>query len=411
MKIPFFKNKNPTTVGNVKLISQYGNTYYAWNGKIFESDIIRSCVRPYASAIGKLNPKHISYTQQGNMQIDKVPYMRMLLQEPNPYMTMQMFLEKMANILETNNNAFALIFKDENGYPLEIYPINCVGAEAIYSESGELFLKFSLLNGKMLTVAYENIIHLRNDYNTNDIFGTPFGETLTSLMTIVTTTDQGIVNAIKNSAIIRWLLKYQNALRPEDLKKNADDFAANFLSTEKNGTGVAAVGSEAEVKQIETKDYVPNASQMDRTTNRIYNLFGTNEKIIQSKFSEDDWNAYYESKIEPTALQLSNEFTRKLFTRRERGTGNKIMFESSSLQYASMKTKLDLMQMVDRGAMTPNEWRQVMNLGPIEGGDKVIRRLDTAVVNQVKALIDKLNNENYEVIGNAITQLLMEGGK
>ena len=36
--------------------------------------------------------------------------------------------------------------------------------------------------------------------------------------------------------------------------------------------------------------------------------------------------------------------------------------------------------MVDRGAMTPNEWRSVMNLGPIEGGDKPIRRLDTAPV-------------------------------
>ena len=38
--------------------------------------------------------------------------------------------------------------------------------------------------------------------------------------------------------------------------------------------------------------------------------------------------------------------------------------------------------MVDRGAMTPNEWRAVMNLSPIECGDKPIRRLDTAVVDE-----------------------------
>lgn len=36
-------------------------------------------------------------------------------------------------------------------------------------------------------------------------------------------------------------------------------------------------------------------------------------------------------------------------------------------------TKLELVQMVDRGAMTPNEWRAVLNLGPVEGGDKPIR--------------------------------------
>jgi hypothetical protein len=40
--------------------------------------------------------------------------------------------------------------------------------------------------------------------------------------------------------------------------------------------------------------------------------------------------------------------------------------------------------MVDRGALTPNEWREVMNLGPIEDGDKPIRRLDTAVINAGK---------------------------
>ncbi len=36
--------------------------------------------------------------------------------------------------------------------------------------------------------------------------------------------------------------------------------------------------------------------------------------------------------------------------------------------------------MVDRGAMTPNEWRRTLNLPPLQGGDEPIRRLDTAPV-------------------------------
>ena len=36
--------------------------------------------------------------------------------------------------------------------------------------------------------------------------------------------------------------------------------------------------------------------------------------------------------------------------------------------------------MVDRGAMVPNEWRDLFNYAPIENGDKPIRRLDTALV-------------------------------
>ena len=76
-------------------------------------------------------------------------------------------------------------------------------------------------------------------------------------------------------------------------------------------------------------------------------------------------------------MQLSQQFTRKLFSRRERGTGNKIIFEASNLAFASMNTKLNLVQFVDRGIMTPNEVRAIMNMAPAPGGDEYIRRLDT----------------------------------
>jgi len=46
------------------------------------------------------------------------------------------------------------------------------------------------------------------------------------------------------------------------------------------------------------------------------------------------------------------------------------MFESNRMQYMSTADKLKLVLMVDRGAMTANEWREVMNMAPIEGGDK-----------------------------------------
>ena len=134
------------------------------------------------------------------------------------------------------------------------------------------------------------------------------------------------------------------------------------------------------MQQIKPNDYVPNVLQTDRTERRIYSFFGVNQNIVQNSYTEDEWNAFYEAQIEPVAKQMSDEFTRKLFTPRERQSGHRITFGASSLQYASMSTKLNLLQMVDRGAMTPNEWREVLNMAPIEGGDKPIRRLDTAVV-------------------------------
>lgn len=367
-------------VSGCQLIQDKGNSFYSWNGKIYQSDILRSCITPRATAIGKLVAKHIRNNSQEGIVINPEPYIRFLLEEPNPYMTGQMLLEKMINQLELNNNAFALINRDEFGYPCEIYPIPATSADAIYDKNGVLYLRFTLRNMKIVTFAYSDVIHLRQDFNENDIFGTSRAEALTPLMEIVTTTDQGIVKAIRNSSAIKWLLLFKQSLRPEDLKKATKEFVDNYLSIDSETGGAVAADAKYDAKQVEPKDYVPNATQMDKTLQRIYSLLGTNEKIIQSKFTEDEWISYFEAKIEPIAIQLSNEYTRKIFSRRERGFGNKIIFEAANLQYASMNTKLQLVQMVDRGALTPNEWREVFNLAPIKGGDEPIRRLDTAVV-------------------------------
>lgn len=378
-----FFNRSPGKT-RFQMVTERGNGFYTWNGKIYQSDIVRSCLRPKVKAIGKLVGKHVrkSIDNDGKnkLQINPEPYLRFLLEEPNPYMTGQKLQEKLATQLCLNNNAFAIIIRDENGFPVEVYPAPALSAEAIYDKSGSLYLRFLFRNGKSYTFPYADIIHLRQDFGDNDIFGEPLAPVLSPLMEIVNTTDQGIVKAVRNSGVIRWLLKFFTPLRPEDLKAQAKAFSDSFLSLDEAGMGVAAVDTKSEAIQIEPKDYVPNAAQMDRTTERIYSLINTNRKIVQSDYDEDEWNAYYESEIEPVVIELSGEYTRKLFSRKQRAFGNSIVFEAANLATASMTTKLNLCQMVDRGAMTPNEWRAVLNLAPLPGGDQPVRRLDTQVV-------------------------------
>lgn len=372
----FNKSKS---VAKYKMVQDLGNGFYTWNGRMYQSDIVSSCIRPKSKFAGKLVAKHIR-RNENDLQVNPEPYLRILLEEPNPFMSFQVFLEKMTNQLEINNNAFALIIRDEFNLPCEIYPIPCLSVEAIYGPQGDLFLKFTLKNGLTLTFPYTDIIHIRQHFIDNDIFGESRIDSLVPLMDVITTTDQGIVKAIKNGNAIKWLLKFTSILKPEDINKATKEFSDNYLSIDNDMGGAAATDGKYDVQQVTPNDYVPNAAILDRTITRLYNIFGTNEKIIQNKFNEDEWNAYFEGEIEPLAMQLSNEFSRKLFTKRERAFGNKIIFEAATLQYASMNTKLQLVQMVDRGSLTPNEWRDIFNLAPVPGGDKPIRRLDTAVV-------------------------------
>ena len=375
-----FSNKR---IAGVELMTQVGNNYVSWNGTVYNSDIVRSCIRPKVKAVGKLVAKHLRETieEDGSVDLKVNPSnaVRFLLDEPNPLMTGQMLQEKLATQLCLNSNAFALIVRDDYGTPMEIYPIAPRTAEAIYTDAGALLLKFTMPNNRIYTFPYEDIIHLRQDYNENDIFGTPIAPVLVPLLDVVTTTDQGVINAIKNSSVVRWLLKFTNSMRPDDMKSQAKQFAENFLATSE-GTGVAAVDAKADAVQINPHDYVPNAAVMDRTTKRIFDLFNTNAAIVSSNYTEEIYNSYFDAEVEPVLIQLGGEYTRKLFTRRERVFGNRIVFEASSWDSASISTKLNLMAMVDRGAMTPNEWRATFNLAPVPGGDTPIRRLDTALV-------------------------------
>lgn len=382
-KIPIFRKKEKNVmVQQVQLFTEVGNSFFAWNGKVYESDLVRACIRPKVSAVGKLTAKHIRKTIQedGSMKIEVNPsfYIKQLLEYPNPIMSGQDLQEKMATQLCLNNNAFVLISRNSDGLPNALYPVCPRTAEARFDEN-QTFLKFTMPNGKMYEFNYEDIIHLRSDFNDNDIFGSPLAPALAPLLDVVSISDQGIINAIKNSAVIRWLLKFTNSMRPDDLKKKAEEFADDFLKTEK-GTGVAAVDAKADAKQIEPHDYVPDASQMNETTKRIYALFNTNPAIVESRASEDERMAYFDAEIEPVMRKIRNEYTRKLFSIRQRSFGNYITMEADAWDGASMKTKLDLVALVDRGALTPNEWRSVFNLSPIAGGDDPIRRLDTAAV-------------------------------
>lgn len=382
------KDRNPTETV-VKLVRESGNGVYTWSGELLDSGDVRAMVRPFTQAAGKFDAKHIRETVEKDgktdIKVNPEPYIRILLAEPNPIMTGAAFRQRLAWQYMLKNNAFAYIVRDANGFAIQMYPLEWTSVEALLDENRQLYLRFNLQTGKQAVISYEDVIHIPRDVGGNELFGRPNQKALETLMEVAEASDRSIIQAVKNGGAIKWLLKYTRGMKPEDLRTRAKEFAKSFLDTENTedgSIGVAATGADAEARQVEPHDYVPNAMVMSAVNKRLMAYFGTNEKIINSSYTEDEWNAYFENVIEPFAQAMAEEFTRKLFSRWERNRGNRITMDSTSLQYASMASKLNLVQMVDRGALTPNEWRQILNLSPIEGGDKPIRRLDTQVVKE-----------------------------
>ena len=163
-----------------------------------------------------------------------------------------------------------------------------------------------------------------------------------------------------------------------------------------NNGGVAALDSKADYTELKSQPLMVDAAQMKELRENIYRYFGVNEKIITGSYSEQDWDAFYESTLEPLAVQMSLEFTYKLFTTNERTRGHEIVFEANRLQYVSTKTKVQMLKdLAPLGLFSINEGREIFNLAPVEGGDKRIQTLN--VVDADKAGQYQLGEEEDPV--------------
>lgn len=361
-----------------KMLNDSDTTFYNWNGRLYDSSAIRTAVGTNATHAGKLNPKHIRYTN-GEVKVLPNENIKHLLKRPNKYMNMFDFNYKMMVQRELNNNAFAYIDRDKNVPGMlgikGIYPLPSSRVEVLEDEDDNIYLKFIFRNGLYKIAPYEDVIHIRKHFNENDFWGESNKQTLNSKLETQITTEQGIQNAIKNTAFIRGILQFKQVLQQEDIDKNVNDFSERYLDISNNTKGIAYTDPRYEFHETKSEPFVPNKSQMDYTKQEIYEYFNTNENIIRAKFTEEEWTAYFEGTIEPYAIQSSLEWTEKVFTPTERAYGNEIVFEANRLANASNNTKITICKDL-KHLFTVNEQREIWNMAPVPGGDRRLQSLN-----------------------------------
>lgn len=374
--------KNLTNETQFKFMNAFTPVFTNFGDDPYTSDVVRSAIHVIASNAAKLKPKHIRRLSSDVIHVNG-QLERLLTIRPNEFMSAYDFIYKVVTQRELYNNAFIYIKWDEFGQISGFYPVDLSSMELVEAQS-ILFVKFQFPNGQKLTAPYSDFVHLRKFYNQNDMFGESNSKTLLPTLDLIHTTDEGISNAVKSSAFLRGLIKFTNAmLKPEDIKKQRDAFVQDYMDVSNNG-GIAALDAKAEYQELKNDPKMVDDKQMTVIEEKVYKYFNVNKKIIMSNYNEDEWNAFYENVIEPIAIQFSLEFTSKLFTDREQGHGNEIIFEANRLQYASTKTKVSLLrELMPLGLFNKNEGREIFNLSPIEGGEEYIQTLN--VVNAANA--------------------------
>lgn len=368
--------------------------FTAWSGDAYSNDIYRGAVDAVARNAGKLKPSHV-VTYSGNERFPGDSRLNRILQvQPNPYMNAYDLLYKLVTHYYLYNNAFAFINRDDRGEITGIFPIRATSADFLADPIGNLYCEFSFMNGKKHLLPYSDIIHIKRNFNDNDLLGDD-NSAINAALELAHTQNQGLVTGIKTGVTIRGLLTFKNILNEEILKEKRDAFMADYMQLENSG-GVAAVDNSVEYVPIENKPYVIDSELVKATRDKIYNYLGVTEPIVSSSYNEDQWAAFYESTIEPIALQLSLEFTRKIFTEREQAFGNSILFESGRLQFTSNQSKVELLkEIMPMGLLTVNQALEILNLPSVENGDRRIQSLN--YVDQALAADYQLNSKTTPV--------------
>ena len=350
-----------------KELGAYTAIFTPFGRDIWKSDLVRSCVRALSE-----------HTSKANAVCPKKEIATLLNTRPNLYMSGKDFLSKVRNWLEVKNTAFIYINRDPlTAKVLGFYPVPYESFEAV-EYAGELFIKFYFAGNleRQMVLPWADLAVLRKDYYTSDIWGDD-NAALVEKLDIINTADQGTANAVKSTANLRGILQSTKAmLKREDIQKMKDEFVADYMNLNNSG-GIASLDATQTFTPVKMEPIVADAQVVKQYRDDVFRYFGVNDSILMSKFNEDEMEAFYESRIEPFLVALGTELTRKVFSEREQALGNYIMYESNRIQYVSYKTKLGMVQLVDRALMSPNEYRQMMNLPPYEGGDEFVMRLDT----------------------------------
>lgn len=368
--LDIFRPLKKSSIKRWKELGTYKATFSVFGEDIYNSSLVRACVRPLAELSSKAEAKCLDQDLQ-----------RILNERPNLYMNGKDFLQKVRLRLEILNVAFIYIERDrKRGKVIGLYPVPYSFFEALEYNNG-LFIKFYFSgNVESLVLPWADLAAVRKDYLKSDISGDD-NQCIIQTLELMSTASQGLANSIRSTANLRGILKSTKAmLAPEAIKEQKEAFVNDYLNLENTG-GIASLDSTQEFTPITINPATANAAQMKEIREDIYRFFGVNDDIVMANIKKkEQLEGFFDIRIEPFLVALSRELTSKIYGKKADDEHN-IIYQVDQFAFVSLDKKIQLFStVVLYGGMTIDEWRALFNMPHIEGGDKPVRRLDAAPI-------------------------------
>lgn len=359
--------------GYFQMLDGYTPIFTNYDGGVYEMELTRSCIHTFANHCSKLQPK-VSGPDRRGLQC-------LLDGRPNPFMTSAQFVYKVATIYEAKNTCFIVPVLDVYDRIVGFYPVNPTQTEII-DVGGEPWLRYRFQSGEYAAMELARCGVVSKYLYKSDISGEN-NEALRPTLQLLNVQNQGIAEGIKNSASFRFMATAANFSKGTDLAKERMRWTEENLGSGNGGLALFP-NTYANVQQIQSTAKIVDPEQMQLIQTRVLNYFGCNEEVLQNKTVGDAWSAYYEGKIEPFAIQLSQAMTCMSFTKNEQTRKNAIVWSANRLQYMTNADKLQVSsQMFDRGVMSLNDIMDIWGLPHVPDGDKRYIRKEYTEISQL----------------------------
>lgn len=367
----FFGWDKPTPIPNsiaraqqmFQMLNGYTPAWTSWNGQIYESELVRAAIEAKAQHMSKLKFEMI-----GNAKPSLKANLR---RRPCAILTWSQWFAKVSRILDVYNTCFLIPTFDQYGEMDGIYPAVPANAELVtYGSEHELYLRYTFSGGITAAIEFKYCGIITRHQLKNDFFGER-NDALKPTMELINMVNQGIDANIKNAASYKFLATLNNFSKDSDLIKERKRFtAANFGKDAEDNHGVLLFPNYySNITQIKYDPYSISDQELKQIQTNVYNYFGTNEDIVQNKADNNKLDSYYNSAIEPLAIQISEVCTKMIFTDREQSFGNECRCIANRLQYLSVSNKVALVNsLATRGAITLDEIREIFNYAPLPDG-------------------------------------------
>ena len=350
------------------IFSQFGQNIYA-------SDVVQSIIDCIVQEMIKLQPKHVRGEKHN--QVPVKGSIQSVLDNPNELMTKSDFMSKVIWNLFLNYNAIIYpiykVIKNKDGTTTKqytaLYPLQPRKVDFLEDTTGTLFIRMQFKNMQEFTLPYSEVIHIRYKFSFNDYLGgnengQPDNDALIKLLEMDSNMREGILKAMKSSFSINGVVKSGSMMDRDKVKAMVEEFNEKLKNNE---SGILGLDGKSDYIPLTKKVQMVDAETFKFIDNRILRIFGVSLAILTGDYTKDQYEAFYQKRLEPLIIAISQAFSKTLFTDREKQMGNEIIFLPKELIFMTTTQVLEAIRILgDAGDLYENEKRIALGLAPLE---------------------------------------------